>query len=51
MSNIQNATWLKACPACGNGVSKRAKFCPACGHDMQPTPPAGKKSQYSPPFL
>ena len=41
MSDIQNASWLKACPACGHGVSKRAKACPTCGHDMQPTPPAG----------
>lgn len=38
---MQEATWIKPCPACGNGVSKRAKACPTCGHDMQPTPPAG----------
>ena len=43
MSNIQNATWLRSCPACGSDISKRAQACPVCGHDMRPTTPQNQK--------
>ena len=36
MNTMQNASWIKPCPACGNGVSKNAQACPTCGHDMRP---------------
>jgi predicted amidophosphoribosyltransferase len=26
---------LRACPSCGNNVSKQAEFCPNCGHPFK----------------
>ena len=43
MSNGDYESKIIECPACRNGISRRAMMCPTCGHDMRPRGPSNPK--------
>lgn len=43
MGNGDYESKIIECPACRNGISRRAMMCPTCGHDMRPRGPSNPK--------